>query len=138
MSPLQPNWLLSHESNAIFCPLGDQSGAETPRPHGVSRLSPFPSIPTTKIDEMQPFVEPASFPCSLSLQPVKRVNTIRWPSGETCGSKSSNSMPAGIVVTRVASSFVTPSGSDDGISQISEPGPSPQSVAIASWAPLGV
>ena len=70
----------------------------------------------------------------MSEQRLTRVKAIHWPVGETCGSSSKAAFD-GVVVTRVASPCVTPSASEDGISQIPSRAGSPQSLSIASCVP---
>src|ERR671910_580296 len=100
MLPLLPRASASPESKAILCPFGDQSGSEAFRRHGVRRSRPVPSIPTRWIADLRAL--------------LNRVNTIELPSGENWGSEL-KSNPAGRVVTRRASSWVTPSGSEAGV-----------------------
>src|SRR5215207_11576184 len=104
MLALLPRRPASPESKAILFPLGDQSGSEAFRRHGVRRWRPLPSIPTRWIDDLRAL--------------LNRVNTIELPSGENWGSESSPRKLAGSVVTRRASCWVTPSGSDAGMIQI--------------------
>src|SRR5215211_1169687 len=122
MLPLLPGWLESPESKVILWPLGDQSGSEAFRRHGVRRLRPLPSIPIRKIAEV--------------LKSLKRLNTTAVPSGENWGSES-KSTPAGIFVSRRASSRVTPSGSEEGMIQIPCRARLPQSALIASLVAFG-
>jgi hypothetical protein len=89
----------------------------------VRRSRPVPSIPTRWIAE--------------AVKHLNRVNTIERPSGENWGSES-ESNPAGRVVSRRASCWVTPSGSEAGMIQILwRAGYSPQSAAIARLAASG-
>src|SRR5918995_2953143 len=100
MLALLPRRPASPESKAIFFPLGDQSGSEAFRRHGVRRRRPLPSIPTRWIADLRRLVD--------------RVNTIELPSGENWGSASTPPKPAGSVVNRRASCWVTPPGAEAG------------------------
>ena len=64
------------------------------------------------------------------------MNTIVVPSGENWGSLS-KPLRCGESVTRVASSTVTPSGSEAGMIQIPFSERLPQSDSIAMLVPLG-
>src|SRR6266545_3834871 len=122
MLSLLPGWLESPESKVILWPLGDQSGSEAFKRHGVRRSRRLPSILIRKIADV--------------LKSLNRLKATALPFGENWGSES-ESAPGGIFVSRRASSRVTPSGSEEGMIQIPCRARLPQSALIASLVAFG-